>query len=194
MADEVAAENAVAARESGPSAELPSLTHLDSEGRARMVDVSSKQATARRAVAEAEVAMSHETLLAVAEGRTKKGEVLTVAEIAGVMAGKRTSELIPLCHPIPITDLRVSARVDLGRSLVHIVAEAATLAPTGVEMEAIVAASVAAVTVYDMVKGVERGVTINHVRLLSKSGGRTGEWRREAPQAGEASIEPGPGR
>ncbi len=159
------------------------LTHVDRSGRPRMVDVSDKAVTARRAVAEAIVAVSPETLSLVIDGRTEKGDVLTVAEIAGVMGGKRTSELIPLCHPLPLTDLLVQVTPDRAAGGLRIRAEAATTAQTGVEMEALTAASVAALTVYDMVKGVERGVEIRSVRLLSKSGGRSGEWQRDADAA-----------
>src|SRR5689334_1017737 len=152
-----------------------------------MVDVSGKPITARRAVAEATVSMSAETLSLVIDGGGPKGDVLGVAELAGVMGGKRTSELIPLCHPLPLSDLQVSITPDRSTSSLRIRAEAATTGQTGVEMEAMTAASVAALTVYDMVKGVERGVTIGEVRLLSKSGGKSGEWHRtdrdDAPAA-----------
>ena len=154
-----------------------------------MVDVSAKAVTARRAVAEATVSMSAETLSLVIDGGGPKGDVLGVAELAGVMGGKRTSELIPLCHPLSLTDLQVSITPDRAASALRIRAEAATTGQTGVEMEAMTAASVAALTVYDMVKGVERGVTIGTVRLLSKSGGKSGEWVRV-----ERDDAPGPGR
>ena len=144
-----------------------------------MVDVSSKPVTARRAVAEAMVSMSAETLSLVIDGGGTKGDVLGVAELAGVMGGKRTSELIPLCHPLPLTDLQVLITPDRAASALRIRAEAATTGQTGVEMEAMTAASVAALTVYDMVKGVERGVTIGTVRLVSKSGGKSGDWVRQ---------------
>jgi cyclic pyranopterin phosphate synthase len=145
-----------------------------------MVDVSDKPVTARRAIAEATVAMSQETLSLVIDGGGSKGDVLGVAELAGVMGGKRTSELIPLCHPLPLTDLQVSITPDRAAGILRIRAEAATTGQTGVEMEAMTAASVAALTVYDMVKGVERGVEVTGVRLLSKSGGKSGEWVRSA--------------
>ena len=166
------------------------LTHVDRRGRPRMVDVSAKPATARRAVAEAEVAVSPETMSLVIDGGNEKGDVLTVAELAGVMAGKRTSDLIPLCHPLPLTDLFVAISPDRAAGVLRIRAEAATTGPTGVEMEALTAAAVAALTVYDMVKGVERGVEIRAIRLLSKSGGRSGEWHR--PVVEDAG--PGPRR
>jgi cyclic pyranopterin phosphate synthase len=162
-----------------------------------MVDVSAKPATARRAVAEALVAMEDATLQLVVDGANAKGDVLTVAEIAGVMAGKRTSELIPLCHPLPLTDLVVSATPDRPSGGIRIRAEAATTAQTGVEMEALTAASVAALTVYDMVKGVEKGVEIRWIRLLEKTGGKSGEWRRppEPPEAtGGRDVRRGPRR
>jgi cyclic pyranopterin phosphate synthase len=163
-----------------PRAERRRLTHVDRSGRPRMVDVSEKPATARRAVAEAFVALGAETLSLVIDGHTTKGDVLGVAELAGVMGGKRTSELIPLCHPLALTDLVVAVTPDRGAGGLRIRAEAATTGPTGVEMEALTAASVAALTVYDMVKGVERGVEIRFVRLVSKSGGQSGEWHRQA--------------
>jgi cyclic pyranopterin monophosphate synthase len=144
-----------------------------------MVDVSDKPVTARRAVAEAFVSMSDETLSLVIDGGGPKGDVLGVAELAGVMGAKRTSELIPLCHPLPLTDLQVTITPDRSTSSLRIRAEAATTAQTGVEMEAMTAVSVAALTVYDMVKGVERDVSIGGLRLVAKSGGKSGEWVRE---------------
>jgi cyclic pyranopterin phosphate synthase len=147
-----------------------------------MVDISAKPPTARRAVAEAEVAISADTMSMVVDGGNAKGDVLTVAELAGVMGGKRTAELIPLCHPIALTDLVVSITPDRITGVLRIRAEAATTGPTGVEMEALTAASVAALTVYDMVKGVERGVEIRGLRLVSKTGGKSGDWYRPAPE------------
>jgi cyclic pyranopterin monophosphate synthase len=152
--------------------EEPRLSHLDDEGAARMVDVGGKEETERRAVAEALVTMSEETLRAVQEGNAPKGDVLGTARIAGIQAAKRTAELIPLCHPLPLTFVDVRATVERGSSWVRLVAEARTRARTGVEMEAMTAASVAALTVYDMVKGIEQGVQIGGVHLLSKTGGR----------------------
>ena len=154
------------------------LTHVDRSGRPRMVDVSAKPPTARRAVAEGFVALAPETLSLVIDGRAEKGDVLGVAELAGVMAGKRTSELIPLCHPLALSDLVVAVTPDRAAGGLRIRAEAATVGPTGVEMEALTAASVAALTIYDMVKGVERGVEIRLVRLVSKTGGVSGDWHR----------------
>jgi cyclic pyranopterin phosphate synthase len=165
-------------RKPAPRAERRRLTHVDRTGRPRMVDVSGKPPTARRAVAEAFVACSAETLSLVIDGATPKGDVLSVAELAGVMAGKRTSDLIPLCHPIGLTDLLVQVVPDRVAGGLRIRSEAATVGPTGVEMEALTAASVAALTVYDMVKGVERGVEIRSVRLVSKTGGKSGDWVR----------------
>ncbi len=169
------------------------LTHVDRAGRPRMVDVSGKPPTVRRAVAEAEVVVSQDTLSLVIDGDVPKGDVFTVAELAGVMGGKRTSELVPLCHPIPLTDLVVEVTPDRAASTLRVRATAATIAQTGVEMEALTAASVAALTVYDMLKGVDRGAEIRHVRLLEKSGGASGEWHRPAgPEpAGGGRLPPG---
>src|SRR3954451_19946074 len=180
----------------GPSRDAPRterrrLTHVDRSGRPRMVDVSAKPATARRAVAEAFVALAPETLSLVIDGRNVKGDVLGVAELAGVMGGKRTSDLIPLCHPLPLTDLGVSVIPDRAAGGLRIRAEAATTAQTGVEMEALTAVSVAALTVYDMVKGVEKGVEISSIHLVSKTGGKSGEWSRE--QGGADKPRPRPG-
>ncbi len=174
-----------------PRAERRRLTHVDRTGRPRMVDISEKPATARRAVAEAFVSLSPETLSLVIDGGSAKGDVLGVAELAGVMGGKRASDLIPLCHPLALTDLVVAISPDRGAGGLRIRAEAATVGPTGVEMEALTAASVAALTVYDMVKGVERGVEIQWVRLVSKTGGKSGEWRR--PTEPESGPTPRPG-
>ncbi len=154
------------------------LTHLDDDGSARMVDVGAKDATERRAVARATVRMSPQTAAAVARGDAPKGDVLGTAKLAGIMAAKRTDELIPLCHSLPLSFAGVEGTVDTEAGTVTLVAEARTRAQTGVEMEALTAASVAALTVYDMVKGLEKGVEIAEVVLLSKSGGRSGEWRR----------------
>ena len=167
-------------RPTAPRSERRRLTHIDRSGRPRMVDVSDKPSTQRRAVAEGLVTLSAETLSLVIDGRNPKGDVLLVAELAGVMGAKRTSDLIPLCHPLPLTDLVVAVTPDRAAGGLRIRAEAATTGPTGVEMEALTAASVAALTVYDMVKGVERGVEIRSIRLVSKSGGKSGDWHREA--------------
>ncbi|HMJ33864.1 MAG TPA: cyclic pyranopterin monophosphate synthase MoaC [Baekduia sp.] len=154
------------------------LTHLDEHGDARMVDVAGKAVTERRAVARAVVRMAPETARMVQAGDAPKGDVLATARIAGIMAAKRTGELIPLCHPIGLDHVDVDATVDAEAGTVTIIASAGVTARTGVEMEAMTAAAVAALTVYDMVKGVERGVAVEEVVLLEKSGGRSGTWRR----------------
>jgi len=155
------------------------LTHLDESGSARMVDVGDKPTTERRAVARAVVRMSPATAAAVADGDAPKGDVTGVARIAGIQAAKRTAELIPLCHPLALTHIDVTATIDTESGTVNLVATAATTGQTGVEMEAMTAASVAALTVYDMVKGLERGVSIVAVELIEKTGGRSGTWRRD---------------
>jgi cyclic pyranopterin phosphate synthase len=151
------------------------LSHLDDAGRARMVDVGTKAVTDRRAVARAVVRMSAASATAVRQGDAPKGDVAGTARIAGIQAAKRTAELIPLCHPLPLSF--VDVRIEVGDDRVEIESEARTSAQTGVEMEALTAAAVAALTVYDMVKGLERGVEIAEVGLLEKSGGRH-DWRR----------------
>jgi cyclic pyranopterin phosphate synthase len=153
------------------------LTHLDEHGNARMVDVGDKPATDRRAVARALVRMSPETAAKVQAGDAPKGDVLGTARIAGILAAKRTGELIPLCHPLGLDHVDVDAEVDAAAGTVTLTAEARVTARTGVEMEAMTAVTVAALTVYDMVKGLERGVEIAEVVLLEKSGGRH-DWRR----------------
>jgi cyclic pyranopterin phosphate synthase len=157
-----------------------SLTHLDSEGAARMVDVGAKPETERRAVAEARLRMSPETAAAVIRGDAAKGDVLGPARIAGIAAAKRTGELIPLAHPLPLTYVDVSAEVEVAEGLVLLVAEARCVGRTGVEMEAMTAAAVAALTVYDMAKALERGIRIESVALVHKSGGKSGAWDRDA--------------
>jgi cyclic pyranopterin phosphate synthase len=142
-----------------------------------MVDVGAKPLSDRRAVARATVRMSASTATAVARGDAPKGDVIGTARIAGIQAAKRTAELVPLCHPLPLSYVDVA--VELGDTAVVLTAEARTSAQTGVEMEAMTAAAVAALTVYDMVKGLERGVTIEAVELLEKSGGKSGDWRRD---------------
>jgi cyclic pyranopterin phosphate synthase len=154
-------------------------SHLDDEGRARMVDVSGKSPTSREARAEGEIAMALETLKAIETHVLAKGDVLTVAQLAGVMAAKRTAELIPLCHPLPLTDVRVSLRPDPNIPGVRCEAVVRTVATTGVEMEALTAVSVALLTVYDMAKAVDRGMEIRCVRLLEKTGGTRGDWKRQ---------------
>ena len=151
------------------------LTHIDPAGRPRMVDVSAKPATAREATARGSVYMAAETLALVTSGKAAKGDVLTTAQLAGIMAAKRTHELIPLCHPLPITGIDVSLAPDKKRSAIDITATVRTTAQTGVEMEALTAVTVAALTVYDMCKAVDRAMRIESVRLVRKSGGKSGE-------------------
>jgi cyclic pyranopterin monophosphate synthase len=155
------------------------LTHLDEGSRARMVDIGGKPVSERRAVARAIVRTSPETARAVQRGDAPKGDVLGTARIAGIQAGKRTAELIPLCHPLPLTFVGVEADVNADAGTITLTAEARTVGQTGVEMEALTAASVAALTVYDMVKGLERGVAIESIVLLEKEGGKSGHWRRD---------------
>jgi cyclic pyranopterin phosphate synthase len=154
------------------------MTHLDASGDARMVDVGGKEETERRGIAEATLRMSPDTARSIERGDSPKGEVLGTARIAGIQAAKRTGELIPLAHPIALTFVDVDASLDPEEGLLTLTAEVRTVGRTGVEMEAMMAASVAALTVYDMVKGIERGVTVESIRLLEKSGGRSGTWRR----------------
>jgi cyclic pyranopterin phosphate synthase len=152
------------------------LTHLDAEGRARMVDVSEKPATAREAVAEGLVRMSAATKALALSGEAKKGDVRATAEIAGVMAAKRTADLIPLCHPLALS--KVEVVVEPADEGLKVRSRVKTTGPTGVEMEALTAVSVACLTLYDMLKAAERGMTIEAVRLVEKSGGASGDWRR----------------
>ncbi|MEV5022451.1 cyclic pyranopterin monophosphate synthase MoaC [Sphingobium sp. LMA1-1-1.1] len=153
---------------------MSKLTHLDEEGSAHMVDVSAKATTARKAVASGRISMSAEAAAAIAQGLVKKGDVLAVARVAGIMAAKRTSDLIPLCHPIALSS--VSVDLDLDGTGVSVTATAKTAGQTGVEMEALTAASVALLTVYDMAKALDKGMIISNVRLLAKSGGKSGDW------------------
>ena len=162
----------------------PRLTHLDDEGSARMVDVGAKEATERTAVAESRVAMSPRTAAAVARGDAPKGDVIGTARLAGIQAAKRAFELIPLAHPLALSFVDVSVHVDVDAGFVMLTSEARTVGRTGVELEAMTACSVAALTVYDMVKGIEKGVEIECVRLVSKAGGRSGDWVRGTPADG----------
>ena len=155
---------------------MSEFSHLDESGAARMVDVSGKAVTCREAVAEAWVRMAPSTARAIVEQQVKKGDVLATARIAGIMAAKRTSELIPLCHPLPLDGVTVDLEVDADAGRVHIVASTRTTGRTGVEMEALTAASSAALTLYDMCKALEKGMVIESVRLLKKTGGRSGTW------------------
>ncbi len=164
-----------------------SLTHLDAEGRARMVDVGEKPITRRVAMAEGEVHMSEAAFALVRDATATKGDVIAVAEIAGVMGAKRTADLIPLCHPVPLDRVSVAAELVPEWPGVRIVATATATARTGIEMEALVAVSVAALTVYDMVKAADRGARIEGIRLLEKSGGQRGNWQapeRQDPNGG----------
>jgi len=157
---------------------MTGLTHLDESGRARMVDVSDKDVTRREATARATVSMQPETARLIASGGVAKGDVLAVAQVAGVMAAKRTPDLIPLCHPLPITGVDMAFDLDLENARLEIRATVRVTGRTGVEMEALTAASVAALTVYDMCKAVDRGMSISNVELLRKSGGKSGEFVR----------------
>jgi cyclic pyranopterin phosphate synthase len=154
------------------------LSHIDSEGRVKMVDTSDKATTTRHAVASARVLMSAETLAAINEHRTPKGDPLEAARLAGIMAAKRTAELIPLCHPLPLTHVDVQARVE--NFGVYLESEVSTNAQTGVEMEALTAVAVAALTIYDMCKALDKSITISDVRLEMKSGGKSGDYRRQS--------------
>ena len=152
------------------------LTHIDEQGVARMVDVGDKPDTARLAIAGGSVYMQPETLRLIRDGALKKGDVLTVARLAGIMAAKRTAELIPLCHPLPLTRVGVEITLDEVRHAVDITATAHTVGKTGVEMEALTAVSVAALTIYDMAKAVDRGMHLSDIRLLEKHGGQHGDY------------------
>ena len=151
------------------------LTHLDEQGRAKMVDVGWKPVTDREAVARGSVQMQPDTLKLIVEGQVKKGDVFTIAQLAGIMGAKRTAELIPLCHPLPLNKVDVELEADEANSRVNITATASTSGKTGVEMEALTAVSVAALSVYDMCKAVDRGMQIGSVRLVSKRGGQSGD-------------------
>ena len=157
---------------------MAGLTHFDAEGRAHMVDVSAKPVTARKATASAHVVMQPETLAHVTQGTAKKGDVLGVARLAGIMAAKKCADLVPLCHPLPITHVSVDLAADPVLPGVRITAEVRTTGQTGVEMEALTAASVAALTVYDMLKAVEKSMTIGGIEVLRKEGGKSGTYTR----------------
>jgi len=158
---------------------MTELTHLDAEGKAKMVDVTDKEVTQRKAVAEATVSMSARTLQLIKEGGHKKGDVLSVARIAGIQAAKKCSELIPLCHPLMLTSVDVELQLEEEDSQVRIQSSCKLTGQTGVEMEALTAASVAALTIYDMCKAVDKSMVISHIRLLEKLGGRSGHWIRQ---------------
>ncbi|MGH2340754.1 cyclic pyranopterin monophosphate synthase MoaC [Segnochrobactraceae bacterium EtOH-i3] len=155
------------------------LTHLDDTGAARMVDVGAKDVTARVALAEGSVTMAPETLAAILAGNAAKGDVIATARIAGIMGAKRTHELIPLCHPLPISGVSVDIDADPDLPGLRVAARVKVTGRTGVEMEALTAVSVACLTIYDMAKALDRGMVIGNIGLVEKSGGRSGDWRRE---------------
>lgn len=159
---------------------MSALTHLDSGGRVHMVDVGDKVATARRAVAEGRLICAPGTLALVRDDRAPKGAVVTTAELAGIMAAKRTADLIPLCHPLALDKVSVTVALDDALPGFVVTAEARVSGPTGVEMEALTAVAVACLTLYDMLKAADRGMVISDVRLLTKSGGRSGDWAAPA--------------
>jgi len=155
------------------------LTHFNAHGDAHMVDVGDKPVTHRRARAEGSIDMAPDTLAMVEKGQHKKGDVLGIARVAGIMASKRTADLVPLCHPLALTAVEVEFACLPAQSRIHCIATVETRGQTGVEMEALTAVQVALLTIYDMCKAVDRGMTMNGIRLVEKSGGRSGDWRRE---------------
>lgn len=155
------------------------LTHLDATGRAKMVDVSHKDDTERMAIAQGEVVMQQKTFNLIRDGLVKKGDVLSVAQIAGIMAAKRTSELIPMCHPLPLLDIKVDLSLDSKLPGVQIISQVKTISKTGVEMEALTAVAVAGLTVYDMAKAAENTMRIQNIRLVKKTGGQSGDISNE---------------
>lgn len=161
---------------------MSDLTHIDEHGRAQMVDTSEKSITTRKAIASGRVLMSAETIQAIGSHQTPKGDPLETARLAGILAAKRTADLIPLCHPLPLTHVDVQA--ELGEDGVYLQAEVTTRAQTGVEMEALTAVSVAALTIYDMCKALDKSMTITNVRLELKTGGKSGDYHREANPQG----------
>jgi cyclic pyranopterin phosphate synthase len=169
-----------------PSKDKPALTHIDIRGEARMVDVSAKAATERTAVAEGRVVMSKNTLALIISGNAKKGDVLGTARLAGIMAAKRTSELIPLCHPLALSKVTLDITPDQKVPGCFVRATVKVTGPTGVEMEALTAVSVACLTIYDMIKAVERGVRIEGIHLVEKTGGKSGDYRVGDRTAGDA--------
>jgi cyclic pyranopterin monophosphate synthase len=158
---------------------MAEFTHFDEKGQALMVDVGEKDVTVRIAVARGEIRMNPDTLKLISEGRAKKGDVLGVARLAGIMAAKKTPDLIPLAHPLPIASVKLEFFPDAERSLIEVEATVKVTARTGVEMEALTAASVAALTIYDMCKAVDRAMVISEIRLMEKSGGRSGHFKRD---------------
>ena len=165
-----------------PSA-ASALTHFDAHGQAHMVDVGGKPETRRIARATGSIRMQPATLAAIAGGSAKKGDVIGIARIAAIQAAKRTAELIPLCHPLPLTHVAVEFTLDHATSAVHCIVQAETLGRTGVEMEALTAVQVALLTVYDMVKAIDRGMVMTDVRVLEKHGGKSGSWRSDTAGA-----------
>ena len=155
---------------------MAQLTHLDANGNANMVDVSAKDVTERTATAAATITMEPATLALILEGGVKKGDVLAAARLAGIMGAKRTPDLIPLCHPLPLSLVKVELTPDTARNAIDISATCKVIGRTGIEMEALTAASVAALTIYDMCKAVDRGMTISDIKLMHKAGGKSGEW------------------
>lgn len=182
----------VAGEDSGPPGSLPEqpgLTHLDAKGAARMVDVSAKPVTARTAQAAARVLLSEQCVATLRDGKVPKGDALSVARIAGIQGAKRTPELIPLCHPLSLS--AVSVELEVVDSGVDLLATVRTTDRTGVEMEALTAVSVAALTVIDMIKAIDKAAVITDVRVLAKSGGRSGDWQRGDQQRGDRQRDPG---
>ena len=166
---------------------MDELTHFNSQGRARMVDVTDKPVTHRTAIAAGEVHMAPDTLARIREGTVQKGDVLAVAQVAGIQAAKHNWELIPMCHPLPLTGIDIRFGLLDGPSRVEITAEVTCTGVTGVEMEALTAVSVAALTIYDMCKAIQKDMRIEHIRLLSKTGGKSGPWRAE-PETGGPPV------
>ena len=158
---------------------MSDLTHIDAEGRARMVDVGEKAETARVAYAKGSIAMSRDALDAIEQNSLAKGDAISTARIAGIMAAKRTAELIPLCHPIALTDVGVDMELDQSLPGIHVTAWASSRGRTGVEMEALTAVTVALLTLYDMAKALDRGMEISAVRVIEKRGGKSGDWKRD---------------
>ena len=159
---------------------MPKLTHFNESGEAHMVDISDKDISARRAVVKGSISMKAETLALIKQGKHKKGDVLGIARTAGIMASKRTPDLIPLCHPIALTHVAVDFEIDDQRNRIECTVSTETRGQTGVEMEALTAAQITLLTIYDMCKAVDRGMVIGDIRLIEKSGGKSGHWQAEA--------------
>jgi len=162
---------------------MKKLTHFDKKGRVRMVDVSGKSATRREAVARGTVYMKKQTLKLITDKKISKGDVLETARLAGIMAAKKTSEVIPLCHPLSITSINIDFGADKKKNKINIESKVKNTGQTGVEMEALMAVSVAALTIYDMCKAVDRAMVISDIMLIEKRGGKSGEWRRKIPNS-----------